>query len=87
MLGKVFRYFSENNFFNGDILLINSVHDCVLLDGHGPRFEEVVKAVQAILEDVPATFNKAFPDTLNITVPFPCESEVGKDLFDMEELH
>lgn len=87
MLGKVFRYFSENDFFGGDILLINSVHDCVLLDGHGERFEEVVKAVQAILEDVPATFNKAFPDTLNITVPFPCESEVGKDLFDMEELH
>lgn len=87
MLGKVFRYFLENDFFNREILLVNSVHDCVLLDGHGERFEEVVKEVQKILEDVPETFNKAFPDTLDIIVPFPCESEVGNDLFDMAVLH
>lgn len=87
MLGKVFRYFLENDRFNGEVLLTNTVHDCVLLDGHGERFEEVALAVQRILEQVPEVFNKAFPDTLNIIVPFPCETEIGGDLFDMSVLH
>ena len=87
MLGKVFRYFVANDMFNGDVLLINSVHDCVLLDGHSDKFIPVVKKVQSILESVPEVFNEAFPDKLNITVPFPCESEVGKDLFYMEVVH
>lgn len=86
MLGKVFRYFLENNRFNGDVLLVNTVHDCVILDGKKEKLRKVAKEVQAILESVPETFNKAFPK-LNITVPFPCETEVGKDLFKMEVLH
>lgn len=88
MLGKVWRYFLENDYFNGDVLLVNTVHDCLLLDG---RSEElllpVAKAVHSILETVPEVFNKAFPDTLNIIVPFPVETEIGKDLYDMSVVH
>lgn len=87
MLGLVWRYFLENDNFGGDILLVNTVHDCLWLDGKGEQFEKVAREVQAILESVPEVFNKAFPDTLNITVPFPCETEVGKDMFDMDVLH
>lgn len=86
MLGKVFRYFLENDMFDGKVLLVNTVHDCVLLDGDADLVPKVAKEVQAILESVPEVFNEAFPK-LNITVPFPCETEVGKDLFDMEVLH
>lgn len=86
MLGKVFRYFLENDRFNNDVLLVNTVHDCVLLDGKAGVLEKVAKEVQAILEDVPQTFNDAFK-VLNITVPFPCETEVGLDLFNMSGLH
>ncbi len=87
MLGKVYRYFLENDMFNGDVLLVNTVHDCVLLDGKNEELLiKVSKEVQRILESVPETFNAAFPDTLNIVVPFPCETEVGKDLFDMTEV-
>ena len=88
MLGKVWRYFLENDYFNGDVLLVNTVHDCLLLDG---RSEElllpVAKAVHEILETVPEVFNKAFPDTLNIIVPFPVETEIGADLYDMSVVH
>lgn len=85
MLGKVFRYFLENDRFGGDVLLVNTVHDCVLLDGKKDKLRPVALEVQKILESVPETFNAAFPN-LNIDVPFPCETEVGKDLFDMTEL-
>jgi len=88
MLGKVFRYFLENDMFDGKVLLINTVHDCVLLDGENEELlTKVALEVQRILEDVPATFNAAFPDTLNIVVPFPCETEIGKDLFTMSVVH
>lgn len=86
MLGIVFRYMLANDRFNGDILLVNTVHDCVWLDGKGDKFEAVTREVQAILESVPEVFNKAFPE-LNITVPFPCESEIGSDMFTMNTLH
>lgn len=86
MLGIVFRYMLENDRFNGDILLVNTVHDCLWLDGKGDKFEAVTREVQAILESVPQTFNTAFPE-LDITVPFPCESEIGEDMFDMDTLH
>lgn len=86
MLGLVFRYMLENDRFGGDILLVNTVHDCLWLDGQGDKFETVTRKVQEILESVPETFNTAFPE-LDITVPFPCESEVGTDMFDMNVLH
>ena len=86
MLGLVFRYMIKNDRFNGDILLVNTVHYCLWLDGKGDKFEAVTREVQAILESVPTTFNDAF-DELNITVPFPCESEVGTDMFTMNTLH
>jgi hypothetical protein len=86
MLGLVFRYMLKNDRFNGDILLVNTVHDCVWLDGKGAKFDTVVREVQAILEDVPTTFNNSY-DELNITVPFPCESEIGEDMFTMSTLH
>lgn len=82
MLGKVFRYFVANNMFDGKVLLVNTVHDCVILDGHKDLLPKVAKEVQNILEQVPQVFNELYPQ-LDITVPFPCETEVGNDLFEM----
>jgi DNA polymerase I-like protein with 3'-5' exonuclease and polymerase domains len=86
MLGIVFRYFLENDRFDGNVLLVNTVHDCVILDGVEDYIEEVAVNVQKILESVPDVFNKAYPE-LNIEVPFPCETEIGRDLFKMEAVH
>ncbi len=87
MLGKVFRYMLANDRFNGELLLVNTVHDCLWLDGKNKELiSKVALEVQDILESVPEVFNEAFPE-LNIEVPFPCETEIGKDMFDMEVLH
>jgi DNA polymerase I len=86
MLGLLFRYMIANDRFGGDVLLVNTVHDCVWLDGLEHKIEQVAKEAQAILESVPKTFNEAF-STLEIDVPFPCETEIGQDMFDMNTLH
>jgi len=86
MLGKVFRYFIANDNFKGRALLVNSVHDCVQIDGHKSLIQDVTRDVMRILESVPEVFNKAYPE-LNVEVPFPVEAEIGRDLFDMEQLH
>ena len=87
MIGKVFRFLLENDRFNNEVLLVNTVHDCVWLDGANEEVTaKVAKQVQSILESVPEVFNEAFPE-LNVTVPFPCETEIGKDMFDMKVLH
>ena len=87
MLGKVWRYFVENDGFNGEVLLVNSVHDCLLLDGiNDAAITPVYKAVHKILETVPEVFNEAYPE-LNVNVPFPAETEVGADLYDMTVQH
>lgn len=86
MCGKVFRYMLENDRFGGKVLLVNTVHDCILLDGDKDIIPTVAKQVQKIMESVPEVFNTAFPE-LQIDVPFPCETEVGVDLFHKEVLH
>lgn len=85
MLGVVFRHMLEQDRYNNEVLLVNTVHDCVWLDGTKERINEVALTVQNILESVPEVFNNAFPE-LNIEVPFPCETEVGKDMFTMETI-
>jgi hypothetical protein len=86
MLGVLFRYMIKNDRFGGEILLVNTVHDCVWLDGKGDKFEDVVRESQKILESIPEVFNEAYPE-LEIDVPFPCESEVGADMYTMSVLH
>lgn len=86
MLGILFRYMLENDRFNGDVLLVNTVHDCVWLDGKEHLINKVALEAQAILESVPSVFNAAFPE-LKVEVPFPCETEIGEDMFDMTVLH
>lgn len=86
MLGKVFRYFVANDMFDYKLLLCNTVHDCLVTDGLKPLIRKHVPIIQKIMEDVPNTFNEAY-DTLNIQVPFPCETEIGSNLQDMTVLH
>jgi DNA polymerase-1 len=87
MLGIVWRYFVANDYFNGDVLLVNSVHDCLLLDGRDDKtLKPVREDVHRILETVPTVFNNAYPE-LKVSVPFPVETEVGHDLFNMTVEH
>lgn len=86
MLGKVFRYLIENDRFDNKLLLVNTVHDCAWFDGETNVMNKQMPIIQKIMESVPEVYNEAFPE-LNVEVPFPCETEVGKDMFDMTVLH
>lgn len=86
MLGILFRHMLENNRYNGDVLLVNTVHDCVWLDGKNELIKQVALKAQDILESVPQVFNAAFPE-LQVEVPFPCETEIGMDMFTMSVVH
>lgn len=85
MLGKVFRYFLANDRFQGNVLLTNTVHDCMWLDGVVGWLEPVAKACATILEAVPQVFGSAYG--VQIPVPFPVELEIGSDLYDMSVIH
>jgi len=86
MLGILFRHMLENDRYNGDVLLVNTVHDCVWLDGKSEVIEQVALKAQTILESVPEVFNTAYPE-LEVEVPFPCETEIGSDMFTMRGVH
>lgn len=79
MLGKVFRYLIEND---RPVILVNTVHDCLLIDGEDEVVRREAKIIQGIMETVPEVLEEAFG--MEIRVPFPCETEVGKDLYKME---
>jgi DNA polymerase I-like protein with 3'-5' exonuclease and polymerase domains len=78
MLGVVFRELLQKD--RNLVKLVNTVHDCIWLDCHKSAADDARATVQRIMESVPEVFNEAFPK-LNITVPFPVESEIGPDMF------
>ena len=81
--GKLWRHFVSKSNYNGNALLVNSVHDCMVVDMKPEIVDEVVRDVKRIMEDLPNTFNQMYPN-INIRVPFPAEVEIGKNLYDME---
>ena len=87
MLGKVFRYFIANDRFGGLVLLVNTVHDCIWLDGvkQGNLLRNVAKQVALILECVPQVLNQLYG--MDVPVPFPVEVEVGDSMLDMSVVH
>jgi len=86
IIGRIFRYMLQNDRFNGDVLLVNTVHDCVWLDGKAEIIERVAKEVKAIMETIPELYNGIFPE-LDVNVPFPTELEIGTNLFNKAVVH
>lgn len=87
LLGKVFRYFIANKRFNGQVLLVNTVHDCLWLDGvkQGGLLRQVATQVAHILECVPQVLSQCY--NIDIPVPFPVEAEVGDNMLEMSVVH
>jgi DNA polymerase-1 len=83
MFGLVFRHMIAKKRYGGSVLLCNTVHDCGVIDGKKELIPTVAKEVQKILESVPEVFNTAY-SAVNVTVPFPCETEVGANLYNMD---
>ena len=82
MLGRLFRWFLANNRFNGQVLMTNTVHDCLWLDGVKGWIEPVAIEASRIMEKVPQVFQRHYDITL--PVQFPVELEMGDDMYDMQ---
>ena len=84
MIGKLYRHFLKTKNYGGNAFLINTVHDCVLVDCHKDILPQVANEVVIIMEKVPNVFNYYFD--MNITVPFPVEAEAGPNWYEMEHI-
>lgn len=79
MLGLVYRWLLANDFFDGKVKLINTVHDSIYLDMHKSMVEVVVPTIKLIMEAVPRKYKKDFD--LDFPVPFPVEADVGLNMY------
>jgi DNA polymerase I-like protein with 3'-5' exonuclease and polymerase domains len=82
MMGKLWRWFVAKQNFGGKAYLVNTVHDCVLIDVHQDVVDLVIPTAKQILEAVPYYFNKQFD--MGIDVPFPVEAEIGPNWYEMK---
>ena len=85
MIGKLWQWFVAKQNFNGGAYLVNTVHDCVLIDVKEELVDVVVPTACKILEAVPHYFNSTF--NMKIDVPFPVSAEVGHNWYEMKEYH
>lgn len=84
-LGLLWRHFVANDNYGGRALLCNTVHDCVWIDSQPDVVHEVAVDAKRILEDVPGTLERIHG--IISPVPFPCEVEVGDNLFNKQVYH
>lgn len=84
-LGLLWRHFVANDNYGGRALLCNTVHDCVWIDSQPDVVHEVAADAKRILEDVPGTLERIHG--IISPVPFPCEVEVGDNLFNKQVYH
>ena len=80
ILGKLWRHLVANNNYDGKVLMCNTVHDCVWFDISDDIKEVAAKELTAIMESVPEVLKELYG--MEITVPFPVEAEIGRDLYE-----
>lgn len=68
-----------------DILLINTVHDSLLLDCPKSKADFVIETIRGVFKDVPANFRKLFGVEFNL--PYRGEISIGDDWLNMETVH
>ncbi len=81
VLGLLWREFVRTDNFGGKAFLVNTVHDCVWVDMHHSVVDIVIPKMMEIMQSIPEYFNSRYG--MNITVPFPVEAEVGRNMMDL----
>ena len=82
--GRVVREFLKRDFFNGKALIINTVHDCMMLDCVDEATAlEAGAVVKELMESTPAWLTERIPalkEWSYHTTPFPAVMEVGHSM-------
>lgn len=76
--GLVLRWLIANDFFDGRVYVINTVHDALYLDCHKDVLGVVCAGVKRIMESLPTYFSQKYGYNLN--VPFPVGIEYGPNM-------
>lgn len=77
--GRVVRWLLANDFFGGNVCLINNVHDALYLDCHPDYAEHAAKTTKAIMEDAPKYMSSQLGYNI-ADVPFPAEAVWGYNM-------
>lgn len=89
--GRVIRHLIANDFYNGQVLPVNTVHDCIVTDCANPEIAvEAAKAIQDIMSTTPKYLCDKIPaykDWNYHTTPFTASSEFGQNMMHMEHVH
>ncbi len=89
-LGWLIRWLIAEDFFGGGmfdpwVILCNTVHDCVWFDCKSMELaEKITPTARKIMSSIPERFNARHG--MNITVPFPVDSEVGLNMNEMRHI-
>jgi len=79
--GRIFRWLALNDFFNGKVRIINTVHDCIWVDCHKDIAGLVAYHIKLIMENTKHYFNKFYKT--NWKLDFPIEIEAGSNMLNL----
>jgi len=85
VLGRLFRFFNKHNNFNGQAVLVNTVHDCIWVDTVNKEFAVALAPhLKKIMESVPEILKELF--NIDCPVPFPVDVEAGHNMLDLHHV-
>lgn len=77
ILGRLYREFKKRPHFDASTLLINTVHDSVMVDTVPENLQEVQTLLQEVMESVPVLVQERYG--LDFNVPVRCEVKSGEN--------
>ena len=84
LLGRLWRKkFLPTDNYGGKCFMVNTVHDCVWLDGHKDVFKQAIEDTEEILTDVQGLFDDHYDGQI-VPVTFRVETEIGPNLYEMD---
>lgn len=66
-----------------EVLMINSVHDSILIDCPDSKVDWVCQTIKSVFDDVPKNFKRLWKQEFNL--PYRGEIQIGKDWKNMQE--
>lgn len=83
IVGKLYRAIKADPIFDGRVLLINTIHDSILIDCQKDFVPDVCMLVKTVMEKAPEFLYEEFG--IEFDLPLPVGLKVGKNWGDMEE--
>lgn len=79
----VLRWLIEENFYDGRVVIVNTVHDAIYLDVHNDVLKEVAPILREIMESVPEGMSEL---GYNLTMPYPVDVTAGPNMAEQHKI-